>query len=372
MPEEDLVVELLHFDPDNYKLEHEIRDGRATVIAVEALTHDIRRLELEVAEPADFSFLPGQYVDVWVPESDARRSFSMANLPGDGRIELIVKRYPGGRFSSLLDGAIAVGDELRFTGPYGAFHLRESERPVLMVAGGSGMAPILSLLRALADAGTDRPVRFFYGARSEQDLFYVDLVQELGGRLPDFEFVPVIGFVHEPACACIAEGELSDPEIYMCGPPPMIDAMIELATDRHGIDERSRIFHDKFTTSADAVVEPAKPARYREAGDGGWSRTTDQVARQRGRTSRRRPRALVPVVHAEEAPRHDVRGRHGRHASRPCTATSTAAGPSTSRTAAGSGRTTRPACARPTGMSSATRARCGSAPSTTTARRTSS
>ena len=176
MPEEDLVVELLHFDPDNYKLEHEIRDGRATVVAVEALTHDIRRLELEVAEPADFSFLPGQYVDVWIPDSDARRSFSMANLPGDGRIELIVKRYPGGRFSSLLDGAIAVGDELRFTGPYGAFHLRESERPVLMVAGGSGMAPILSLLRALADAGTDRPVRFFYGARSEEDLFYVDLV----------------------------------------------------------------------------------------------------------------------------------------------------------------------------------------------------
>jgi propane monooxygenase reductase component len=254
MPEEDLVVELLHFDPDNYKLEHEIRDGRATVVAVEALTHDIRRLELEVAEPADFSFLPGQYVDVWIPESDARRSFSMANLPGDGRIELIVKRYPGGRFSSLLDGGIAVGDELRFTGPYGAFHLRDSERPVLMVAGGSGMAPILSLLRALADAGTDRPVRFFYGARSEDDLFYLDLVEEIGARLPNFEFVPVIGFVHEPACACIAQGELSDPEIYMCGPPPMIDAMIDLATDRHGIDERSRIFHDKFTTSADAVV----------------------------------------------------------------------------------------------------------------------
>jgi propane monooxygenase reductase component len=263
MPEEDLVVELLHFDPDNYKLEHEIRDGRGTVTAVEALTHDIRRLELEVTEPAGFSFLPGQYVDVWVPESDARRSFSMANLPGDGRIELIVKRYEGGLFSSMLDGAIAPGDELRFTGPYGAFHLRDSDRPVLMVAGGSGMAPILSLLRALADAGTDRPVRFFYGARSEEDLFYVDLVQELGGRLPDFEFVPVIGFVHEPACACIAAGELSDPEIYMCGPPPMIDAMIELATERHGIDERSRIFHDKFTTSADAVAgEPAKPAGY--------------------------------------------------------------------------------------------------------------
>jgi propane monooxygenase reductase subunit len=255
MPEEDLVVELLHFDPDNYKLEHEIRDGRGTVTAVEALTHDIRRLELQVTEPADFDFLPGQYVDVWVPGSDdARRSFSMANVPGDGRIELIVKHYPGGRFSSMLNGEIKPGDELRFTGPYGAFHLRDSDRPMLMVAGGSGMAPILSLLRSLATDGTDRTIRFFYGARSEQDLFYVDLIQELGARLPDFEFVPVIGFVHEPACQVIEAGEIDDPEIYMCGPPPMIDAMIELATEVHGIDEGTRIFHDKFTTSADAVV----------------------------------------------------------------------------------------------------------------------
>jgi propane monooxygenase reductase subunit len=259
MPEEDLVVELLHFDPDNYKLEHEIRDGRGTVTAVEALTHDIRRLELEVTEPADFSFLPGQYVDVWIPGTeDARRSFSMANVPGDGRIELIVKHYPGGRFSSLLDGAIAPGDELRFTGPYGAFHLRRSERPVLMVAGGSGMAPILSLLRTLAAGGNERKVRFFYGARSEHDLFYAETIQALGAGLHDFEFVPVLSdtdrFVHEAAGEFLESGEMDDPEVYMCGPPPMIDAMIELATERHGIDEGSRIFHDKFTTSANAVV----------------------------------------------------------------------------------------------------------------------
>ncbi len=259
MPEEDLVVELLHFDPDNYKLAHEIRDGRGTVTAVEALTRDIRRLELEVAEPADFSFLPGQYVDVWVPGADgARRSFSMANLPGDGRIELIVKHYPGGRFSSLLEGTLAPGDELRFTGPYGAFHLRSSKRPVLMVAGGSGMAPVLSLLRTLAAEGSERMVRFFYGARTEEDLFYVDLIGELGAGLRDFDFRPVLsdtdGFVHEAAGELLESGAMDDPEIYMCGPPPMIDAMIELATQRHGIDEAGRIFHDKFTTSADAVA----------------------------------------------------------------------------------------------------------------------
>jgi propane monooxygenase reductase component len=263
MPEEDLVVELLHFDPDNYKLENEIRDGRGVVTEVEMLTHDIARLELQVSEPADFSFIPGQYVDVWIPDTDARRSFSMANVPGDGRIELIIKRYPGGRFSGLLDGAVAVGDELGFTGPYGAFHLRQNDRPILMVAGGSGMAPILSLLRTLSAEGSDRPVRFFYGARTEQDLFYVDLIEELGAALPDFAFLPVLseeggGFVHEAACRRLESGELSDPEIYMCGPPPMIDAMIEQATERHGIDE-DQIFHDKFTTSADASDEGAEP-----------------------------------------------------------------------------------------------------------------
>jgi propane monooxygenase reductase component len=254
MPEEDLVIELLHFDPDNYRLENPIRDGRGVVTAVESLTHDIRRLELEVAEPADFSFVPGQYVDVWIPGSDARRSFSMANLPGDRRIELIVKRYPGGRFSGLLDGALTPGDELGFTGPYGAFHLRHSDRPILMVAGGSGMAPILSLLRKLSTDGSERMIRFFYGARTEADLFYVDVVEELGTQLADFEFTPVVGgFVHEGCDSYLAMGEMTDLDAYMCGPPPMIEAMEELLTDRHGVDD-DRIFHDKFTTAADAVA----------------------------------------------------------------------------------------------------------------------
>jgi propane monooxygenase reductase component len=264
MPEEDLVVELLHFDPDNYRMENPIRDGRGVVAEVEALTHDIRRLVLDVREPADFSFVPGQYVDIWVPETDARRSFSMANLPGGRRIELLVKRYPGGRFSGLLDGALAPGDELAFTGPYGAFHLRDSERPILMVAGGSGMAPILSLLRTLASERTGRQVRFFYGARTERDLFHLDLIEELGAQIPDFEFTPVLSeennrpgiggrFVHEAADEYLESGAMDDPEIYMCGPPPMIEAIQELATTKHGIDD-GRIYHDKFTTAADAAA----------------------------------------------------------------------------------------------------------------------
>jgi propane monooxygenase reductase subunit len=102
MPEQDLVIELLHYDPEAYRLEHAIRDGNAVVKALEPLTHDIVRLVLQVE--SEFDFTPGQYVDLHVPDASdgARRSFSMANLPGDGLIELMIKRYPGGRFSAML------------------------------------------------------------------------------------------------------------------------------------------------------------------------------------------------------------------------------------------------------------------------------
>jgi propane monooxygenase reductase subunit len=189
----------------------------------------------------------------------------MANRPGDGHIELIMKRYAGGRFSSL---ELKPGDEMRFTGPYGSFHLRHSSRPILMIAGGSGMAPILSLLRHLSAERTERMVRFFYGARHFRDLFYLDFIQQLGAEISDFRFTPVLsdadsddewseelplglGFVHEVAGQYLASGEMSEPESYMCGPPPMIDAATELLVEGHGIDENS-IFADKFTLSADA------------------------------------------------------------------------------------------------------------------------
>jgi propane monooxygenase reductase subunit len=257
VPESDLVVELLHYDPDNLHLEHAIADGEATIETIEPLTGDITRLVLHAQ---GFSFTPGQYVDVHVPGDDgARRSFSMANLPGGDRIELMIKRYPGGRLSGLLDGRLEPGDKLGFTGPYGAFRLRESARPILMIAGGSGMAPILSLLRHLAGTGCARPVRFFYGARTESDLFHLDEIERLGAGLPDFRFTPVVQrFVHEAVDEHLAGAEIAAPDVYMCGPPPMIEAAEEMLAG-HGIDE-DRIFTDKFTTSADAPPAPDAPA----------------------------------------------------------------------------------------------------------------
>jgi propane monooxygenase reductase subunit len=273
MPDtDDVVVELLHFDPDNLRLAHPIQDGRARVTAIEELTGDMIRLRLEVADPADFAFTPGQYVDLWLPGTDGeeRRSFSMANVPaasGPAVLELVIRRYAGGRFSGMLadGGGIAVGDELGFTGPYGTMALKPSARPVLLVAGGSGIGPILSLLGELARTASARPVRFFYGARGAADLPLLEEIEALGAQLPDFAFVPVLseehgpwdgatGFVHEAAVRAVADGELVDPVVCTCGPPPMIESLIEVLTGRHGVAQNDIAF-DKFTTAAAEVEE---------------------------------------------------------------------------------------------------------------------
>jgi len=255
VPESDLVVELLHYDPEGYRLEFPIREGTATVQAVEALTHDIARLVLRVEAPSDFSFVPGQYVDLGLGE--AWRSYSMANGPGDGFLELMVKRYPGGQFSGKLGDEIAPGAQLAFTGPYGALHLRSGERPILMLAAGSGMAPILSVLRQLAAEGCPRPVRFFFGARGEEDLFCLEEIEELGSRLADFRFRTVLSghdgrHVQDAVDEYLSAGEIAAPDTYMCGPPAMVEAAEAILTGKHGVDAQ-RIFADRFTASADAA-----------------------------------------------------------------------------------------------------------------------
>jgi NAD(P)H-flavin reductase/ferredoxin len=265
MPETDLTVELLHYDPESYRLDHPIRDGRAVVEVVEDLTADISRLVLEVQTPADFAFTPGQYIDLHVPgEPETRRSFSLANLPNPQapRLELFIKRYPGGKVSGLLErGAISPGDTVGFTGPYGAMKTRPGDAPVLMIAGGSGMAPILALLREFAAARSTRPIRFFYGAHTTDDLFAGAEIAAVAEALADFTYHPLTDRrPHEAVDAFLTEHpEFTTAEVYMCGPPPMLEAAEDVLVSRHGVDEQ-RIFQDKFTTSADAAAHAGADA----------------------------------------------------------------------------------------------------------------
>jgi propane monooxygenase reductase subunit len=254
----DLEVELINYDEEILRSGVPLRTTRTRVEAIEPLTRDIRRLVLGV-DDGQMPFRSGQYVDIRIPGTDEHRSFSMANVPSDdGRLEFMIKLYPGGRFSGLLaDGSLQAGDELDVKGPYGVFTLRETARPLLFIGGGAGMAPILSLLRSMADLAVARPAVYYYGAREEQDLFHLDELQELAAALPDFRFVPALshaewggemGLITDVVDRC--EPDLAEVDAYLCGPPPMVDAATELLL-RRGAPE-AHIHFDKFTTTADA------------------------------------------------------------------------------------------------------------------------
>jgi propane monooxygenase reductase subunit len=252
----DLEVELINYDEEILTSGIELRTARARVEAIEELTRDIRRLVLKI-DDGEMPFRSGQYVDIGIPGTEDSRSFSMANLPNDdGRLEFMIKLYPGGVFSSLLaDGALQVGDMLDVTGPYGVFTLRDTDRPILFIGGGAGMAPILSLLRFMVEQGVERPAVYYYGAREEQDLFHLEELTALQAVLPGFRFVPALsdsawtgetGLITDVVER--SEQGLDGVDAYLCGPPPMVDAAQEMLM-RLGVDE-ARIHYDKFTTTA--------------------------------------------------------------------------------------------------------------------------
>jgi propane monooxygenase reductase component len=257
----DVEIELLHYDEEVLRSGVPIVEATAEVEAVEPLTHDIRRLVLRLREPDRISFHAGQYMDIAIPGADGEhRSFSMANTPGEpDRLEFMIKLYEGGHFSGLLANGhgIKVGDELTCTGPYGVFTLRDSSpRRLVFIAGGAGMAPVMSLLRSMAEKGTARPATFYYGARTEDDLFALEELERLCGSVPDLRFVPALsdaewdgetGLITDVVDRM--EEDLTEVDAYLCGPPPMVDAAISLL-ERRGCPE-SRIYFDKFTTTAD-------------------------------------------------------------------------------------------------------------------------
>ena len=260
----DLEIELLNFDEELLAYSIPVKDFEAEVSGVEHLTHDIRLLEITIDKP--LKFWAGQYVDITLPDQEITRSFSMANPPSETeKLQFIIKRYEGGAFSGQLDGSgsgggLAVGTKLGLRGPFGTCFRREDRKgPLILVGGGSGMSPLWSIFQDHIESGEDRPVRFFYGARTESDLFYVDEINALGKKLADFEFIPALsdaaedadwagekGFIHDVLAEHLKALDINgEGDAYTCGPPPMIDAVMPvlIMADIEG----DRIFFDKFT-----------------------------------------------------------------------------------------------------------------------------
>ncbi len=257
----DITVELLNYDEDLMSRSIAVKEFPGTVAAVESLTHDIRQLTVELAAP--LRFWAGQYVDLTIPGHGVTRAYSMANPPSGGtRLEFIIKLYRDGAFSALLDGTLRPGDAVVAKGPYGTCFRREARTgPLVLIGGGSGMSPLWSILRDHVASGETRPVRFFYGARTRDDLFFLDKFAGLTTTLPDFQFIPALshggngdgwigetGFIHEVVARKLREDDFDDDiDAYSCGPPPMIDAVLPVL-QMAGV-EPERIYFDKFTTA---------------------------------------------------------------------------------------------------------------------------
>ena len=233
----------------------------ATVSNVELHNDAAVVLELDVDATAPV-FLPGQYVNIGVPGSGQHRSYSFSSAPGETKISFLIKKIPGGVMSTWLEAA-KPGDKLDLKGPLGSFYLRDVQRPLLFLAGGTGLAPFLSMLEVLARSNSQQPVHLIYGVTRDLDLVQVDAIDAYVARLPNFSYATVVadaasnhprkGWVtqHIPANA-LNDGDV---DVYLCGPPPMVDAVRKYFDDQ-GVKPKS--FHyEKFTPNA---VPEAKAA----------------------------------------------------------------------------------------------------------------
>jgi CDP-4-dehydro-6-deoxyglucose reductase, E3 len=231
------------------------RIERATV-----LSHDVVALFLRLPAAEDFRFQAGQYVDVML-DGGRRRSFSIASPPHASRpLELHVRRVAGGEFTERLFGADSKNMLLTIEGPLGQFIYRQTEAPVLMVGGGTGLAPLLCMLRHSIENGLERDIMLYWGVRGERDLYAEAQLAALAQRSAGFRHVAVLsepspqwsgrsGFVHRAVLADFPD--LAGYDIYASGPPAMIEALrSEFA--RHGA-AAERLYFDSFDYAPDAL-----------------------------------------------------------------------------------------------------------------------
>jgi CDP-4-dehydro-6-deoxyglucose reductase len=232
-----------------------IRTLPCRVESMEKLTADVMALRLKLPSNERLQFLPGQYIDFLLKDGK-RRSFSLANSPEeDALLELHIRHVPGGHFTDHVFGAMKVKDIMRISGPYGSFFLRESDKPAIFVAGGTGFAPIKSMLSHAFHHEIDRQFVLYWGAKTLPDLYQPDVPGEWRRGHGNFSFIPVLsdprpednwpgrtGFVHEAVLADFAD--LSGYEVYACGAPPMISAARRDFTAR-GLPEDA-FFSDSF------------------------------------------------------------------------------------------------------------------------------
>ena len=237
------------------------------VSTMERVSHDVIVMRLQLPAADAFQYHAGQYVEFLLRDGD-RRSYSMANAPHtqaeQSQMELHLRHMPGGKFTDHVFGAMKEKDILRIEGPYGSFFLREdSDKPMVMLASGTGFAPIKAILQHMAFKGITRPVTLYWGGRRPADLYQADWIEAQLALMPNLRYVPVVsdalpedqwtgrtGFVHQAVLQDFAD--LSGHEVYACGAPIVIEsAQRDFVALAHLPAEG--FFADSFTSAADKV-----------------------------------------------------------------------------------------------------------------------
>lgn len=237
-----------------------VREYTGRVERIRDLTHDIKELRIALVDPPTIEYAPGRYVQLETPAygdnpEGVFRAYSLSSVPSDtGYIELVIRLVPNGLCTTWVFEHLHEGDEVHFTGPFGDFALSQTDKPMIWIAGGSGMAPFWSMIRHLKETGNGRPVTYFFGAVARRDLFYLDELTALAKELPWFEFIPALsgenlddwdgekGLITDVVRRRVEDN--TPAEGYLCGSPGMIDAAIAVLHEKGITDER--IFFDKF------------------------------------------------------------------------------------------------------------------------------
>lgn len=258
--ETDLVIEAREI---RQVAEIPVRLLPARVETMEKFTPEIMCVRLKLPQAARLQFLAGQYIDILQP-GGKRRAFSIASPPSETEfIELHIKHVDGGGFTGHVFSDMQLKEILRFEGPLGTFFIRRSSnRPIVMMGGGTGFAPLKAMVEELIDSGDNRAVELFWGAATEKDLYAHELIEQLQAEGANLNFVPVLaepgpdwtgetGYVHKAVLH--HHPDLSPFDVYMSGPPAMIHAARHDFLDA-GVPE-DRLFYDSFDFAPD--VPPA-------------------------------------------------------------------------------------------------------------------
>ncbi len=238
----------------------EIKTLPTRINELNVLADDVMQVFLRLPNTQTFNFLPGQYIHLLLQEGK-QRSFSIANLPDNAKengIELHLRLVPGGFYTPRFFSDAKLKDIIRIQGPFGTYYLRkEDERPIIMVAGGTGFAPIKGLIEDAIDSGLEQPIHLFWGARASQDLYMDELCQSWAKQHDNIQYTPVLsepdadwqgasGFVHETVLASYPD--LSNHCAYVSGPPIMIDAVTAGAV-KNGLNQEL-LYTDSFDYAA--------------------------------------------------------------------------------------------------------------------------